>query len=370
MHDACQLRLRVRGVEYGDIISATWTRGLEQVVDTASLEVSEKWMQPGKREAFPFRKFAPAEFVVDGTVVLTGFVKAMPRGYGESGPRNFKVELVSKAWRAVRCSYAGKSRTWRDVPIMRIATDVFGSFEDDPIKVTTRLVDIGETFSRHGAQVGESAWSVLHRALKARGLWCVSKPDGNVEIVEAGSLPYVTPVVGPGVPGMRPNAKAGQFDDSGEELFSDYIVVGQAGKRADWFGAQAAHGWALAHDPSVELYGPLILFESSISKQRELEHRADWEMKTRAARARRIPYTVQGAYWDGALIETNRRIAVIDPGLDTEGEFLIANATTTFGGGTSTAIDVMPPQAFLRESAPPKKGTAPRDQDGKFVAYD
>jgi hypothetical protein len=79
-YDASKLRLRVNGVEYGDILSATWTRGIEQVVHSASLTVSEKWMQPTKIRAFPFRKFAPCEFVVDDVVSAVAVIVASAEG--------------------------------------------------------------------------------------------------------------------------------------------------------------------------------------------------------------------------------------------------------------------------------------------------
>lgn len=368
MRDASDIRFSVNGVEYGDIISATLTRGLEQVVDSVALEVSEKWMQPGQTRALPFRTHDPFEFIIDGKVVVTGYISALPRGYTGISAKRFTINGMSKAWLAVKGSYVGKVRRWSDAPLLRILTDIMGTFEID-VSAADGLADLDVPFEKFGASIGESAWSIAQRALRLRGLWARSMGDGSLRIEEAGTLGYSTPIIGRGVEGKRMNVLSASFDDPAADLHSVIYVVGQSARRLDWSGDQAAGTNASAKDESVTVPCPLVLVESGISKHKDLEDRAKWEVRTRAGRARQVTYTVQSAYWDGKLLEPNRMMNVDDPALDLSGEFLISSATTSFGSGTTTTLALVPPDAFLRKSPPPKRSKKPRRRDGKVVEW-
>lgn len=356
MHDAVDIRLRVRGNEYPDIVRATWTRSMEQVNDLLELDMGEKWFLRGQEKALPFRKFDPCEFVVDDRVVLTGYITGVPRSGGEDG-RSMRVMASSKVWAPARASYTAERRQWVDATVMQIARDVMRPFG---INVTTDVLQIDdEPFARHGANLGETAWAVLHKALRARGLWARSKANGDIEIIEADDLPYSTPLVGADVPGQEATILSSDFPDAAEE-FSEYLVVGQSGRRKDWANNQAAHGWAKVVDPSVGIHCPLLISEPSMSKQRELEYRANYEFGARAGMARRWSCIVQGIYWDKQLIETNRIFSVVDPRIDVEGNMLLVSVSTSFDAeGTLSALELSPPEAFMRESPPTRTRNTP-----------
>ncbi len=366
MRDSADVRLRVKGREYGDIERVVVTRSIEQLADDVDITLSEKWLQDGSALGFPIKAGDDFELVVDSDVLVTGFISSIPISYSATD-HMVSMSGLSRGGHLATSSYTGRPRTWREAGLDRIVRDVLAPYEID-VKISA---DIGEPFSRFAANIGETSWSVVERALQKRGLWMMSLTDGNLEIVEAGTSRYVTPILGPG-PGQQTNVLRGAREDRFTERHDRVIVVGQSGSRADWTGDQAIKGVAIELDPGVETHRPLVIQESGESGQSKLQARAQWEVRTRAGRARPLTYTMPAWATDDPgmpLWEPNRRVRVNDPKLDVEGEYLISAVSTTFGQGTTADLSLSAPEAFELLFTAPKKKAQARGRRGKYQPW-
>lgn len=366
MRDAADLRLRVRDLEYGDIKAATLTRGVEQVADMLTIEATAKWLRLNR--AFPLQSGDECQFVIDGAVVMTGIVTAIPLGYTATD-HSVQIMAKSRASAMVSSSYTGKPRTWREASLEQIVRDVA-----KPYGIAVNVsADTGEPFKKYGAGIGESSWSVIQRAITARGVWAVSRSDGSIDIVETGTKRYRTPIVGRGGLGTQ-NVLAGSREDRYEDRHSEVIVVGQSGRRANWSDDQATKGFASAVDPGVAGHRPLVIYEGSESAQSKLKARAEWEVRRRAGDSRALSYTLLGwAEFDVGqpLWEPNRIVRVDDPLLDARGDFLISEVVTSFGDGTTATLTCVAPETYQRDAPVPmaRHEMQPRDSNGRWSPW-
>jgi len=95
-------------------------------------------------------------------------------------------------------------------------------------------------------------------------------------------------------------------------------------------------------------FRPLLLVADGGESRAELQDRARWEARVRAARARRVTVTVQG--WrdsDGGLWAPGDRVRVRDEWLGVDAELVVAGVTMTLDeGGRRTVLSLVRADAF------------------------
>jgi prophage tail gpP-like protein len=370
--NAAALALVVDGVEYRDIKRATVEMALDQFADTVSVEMSDAWALQSLALTFPFEEGASFDFTVDGEIWVTGFVTSLPISYNAD---DHSVAMEGLSWGGnLTTSSHLEPRVWRDAPLDRIVNDVARPYGLGV--VVESGVDLGEPFRRFAAGVGETSYEVIRRAASKRGLWVTcGGNESDVTILKVGSERYSTVIVGGRVPGRECNVLAGSRSASILDRHDEIIVVGQSGEHSDWSGDQATYGLAVAKDFGVNIFRPLVIHEPSESGAKKLQRRADWEVRTRAGKARRLDYTLQGYLAenepDGAQAwRANRRIQVLDELLDVDDELLIERVRVDFvPDGTTTSLSLVAPQAYDQLAPPPRSKTLPRGRKGQFVAW-
>ena len=371
MRDAADIALVVEGVEYRDIARATVEMALDQFADVVTVQMSEKWAERRGSLVFPFEEGAPFDFVVDGEIWVTGFVSELPISYTAD---DHSVGATCLSWGGnLTTSCHLKPMVWRDATLDRIVRDVVSPYG---LKTIVQPgVDLGEPFRRFAAGVGETSYEVIRRAASKRALWVTcGGNESDVSIVQTGTERIGQVIVGGGVPGRQANVLAGSRSATFTDRHDEIHVVGQSGEHADWYADQATHGHAVAHDYGVKIFRPLVIHEPSESGAKKLQRRADFEVRTRAGRSRRLQYTVQGCYAEdpafGPVVWLpNHLVQVIDGLLDVDDELLIERVTNDFTlEGTTTMLDLVAPQAYDQLAPPPKKRELPRGRKGRFVA--
>jgi prophage tail gpP-like protein len=370
MARAAILDLIVDGVGYRDIKRCSITRAFDQLADEVSIEMSDLWVEQRPALTFPFEEGDPFELRVDGEIWLTGIISTLDLSYSAD---SHVAQMTGMSWACnltTSCHLA--PRKWYDAPLDRIVRDVASPYGLD-VSVQDG-VDLGENFKQFGIGVGELSFEVIRRAAVRRGLWVTSDIESNLVICQAGRERMSHVIVGPRVPGRVQNVLEGRRMASFLDRHDEVIVVGQSGEHADWYDDQATHGVATAKDFGVEIYRPLVIHEPSESGATKLQRRADWEVRTRAGRARRLQYVVQGYLAEderpGPVVWLpNVRVPVIDGLLDVDGELFIERASTDFTTeGTTTTLDLVLPQTYDLLAPPPKKNIQPRGRKGKWVS--
>lgn len=372
MSDAADLALVVDGFEYRDIKRCSVTRAIDQVADEVSFELADTWAETGAL-ALPILEGDEFELYVDGTLWVTGFIAQRPMSYSGSS-HSLSFVGLSKTAHLTTSSHEGPPRTWQDVTLDQICRDVCGPYG---IGVNVFAQDLGKPFSRFAASIGEQAFDVIRRAVTKRGLLCSSSAEGDLEIFESGQDAMQTPIIGQRVPGMPSNVKAASSDADFTNTYSRIVVVGQSSTTADWTADQASQGFAVATVPWVQQHRPLVIYDPGESGHEKLQRRADWEMRTRIGRSRRLSYTLQGYLALGENPpqpwEPNRLVQVIDGWFDINEQMLIERVQTDFTSdssqGTSTTLDVVAPQAYEVLAPPPKSKSKPRNRKGQYTGW-
>lgn len=371
--NAAHLELIVDGVSYRDIKQASITRAIDELADSVDIEMSDLWIEQRPSLAFPFEEGDEFEFRVDGEIWLQGIVTELENGYSKDG---VTVSMRGMSW-AVNLTTACvlKPRRWTDAPLDRIVRDIVKAYGLEVSVDPT--VDIGEPFKRFAAGVGETAFECIRRAVSKRGLLVVSDIESNLVITKAGPERMNHTIVGARVPGRRINVLSASRSARLLDRHDEIIVVGQSGERSDWTDDQASHGIASAHDWGIDIFRPLVIHEPSESSRKKLQARADWEVRTRAGKARTYQCTVQGYLAEEELPGPrdwypNRRIHVIDGLCDIDEELLIEHVNVQFDAtsGTTTTLYLVAPETYDPLAPPTKKKTKkPRGRKGRFVAY-
>lgn len=372
MSDAASISFVVDGFEFGDIKQVTVNRAIDQIADEVYVQLADTWAETGSL-AVPFVEGDPFVLRVDGELWITGFINSLPISY-EGNNHSVGVYGLSKPGHLSTSCHEGPPRTWQDVTLDRIVRDVCTPYG---IGVNVYAQDLGEPFKRFAAAIGEQAFDVIRRACTKRGLWAVSNEDGDLEIIEAGQDMMRTPIVGQRVPGRPTNVIGGSRDATFSDTYSRIVVVGQASGSTDWRDDQMSHGFAVATVPWVKQHRPLVIHESGESGQKKLQRRADWEVRTRTGRSRKLSYTLQGYLAESELPvpapwRPNVRVHVTDGLLDIDEELLIERVATNFttsGTGTTTELDLVAPQAYELLAPAPKSKTVPRGRRGQFIPY-
>jgi len=370
--NAADLELLVNDVAYRGFERCTITRAFDQLADEVAITMPDLWVEQRGTLAFPFEEGDPFELWVDGEIWVQGIITSLPLGYG---PEGLTAEIQGMSW-AVNLTTSShlNPRVWRDATLDRIVRDVVG-----PYGLTVSVqpgLDLGEPFRRFTAGIGETSFEVCRRAALKRGVWITSDIESNIVITAAGADRIGHVIVGPRVPGRQLNVKTGRREATFLDRHDEIIVVGQSGEHSDWSGDQATYGYASAKDYGVDIFRPLVLHEPSESGAKKLQRRADFEVRTRVGRSRRLQYVVQGHLADenpaGPVVWLpNRLVQVVDKLLDVEDELLIERVQTDFangGEGTLTTLDLVAPYAYDLLAPPPKKRQQSRGRKGKFVA--
>lgn len=369
MRDAADISWIVDGTEYRDIKRLTVTRAIDQIADEVYVELADTWAETGAL-ALPFLEGDPFELRVDGDLWVTGFINSRPLAY-DAQSHSIGAYCLSKTGHLSTSCHEGPPRTWVDVPLDQIVRDVCGPYG---IGVNVFAQDLGKNFTRFAASIGEQAFDVIRRACTMRGVWATSNADGDLEIIEAGQDLMLTPIIGQRVPGQATNVLSGSSDATHADTYSKIVVVGQASGSTDWTGDQMSHGFAVAKCPWVTSHRPLVIHASGESGHEKLQRRADWELRTRTGKSRRLSYVMQGYLADlelpAAPWRPNTRVQVVDGWLDIDEQFLIERVANEFGpSGTTVTVDLVAPQTYEVLAPAPKSKTMPRGRKGQFTPY-
>lgn len=328
--------LKIAGVFYGGWKSVRVSRSIEQMAGAFELEITERW--PGQALASPIKPGESCQVLLDGDVVITGYVDVVAPEY-DATHHSIRISGRDRTGDLVDCSAVYKSGQWRDVRLDRLAADLLKPFG---IAVVVEA-DVGRPFSSWNIQEGESVFECLDRAARMRALLLTSNPAGDLVITRAGKEQLANGLV------EGRNIKAARADFSWKERFSTYAVKGQGRLGADGETVHAAPRGQVT-DPVIPRYRPLVVVAESHSENASLRDRAEWERNVRRGRSARASITMQG--WrepGGTLWQPNRLVPVTSPLLWLDNaEMLIVGCTYTLDdqGGTLTELAIAKPEAF------------------------
>lgn len=328
------VELYVRGRILRSWSSVAVTRSL----DTAA--AAFRMACPG-RSPFPVAPGDLVEVLAGGELILKGHADRVERQLASSGSvvsiegRDVTADLVD-------CSPPESPPEWTSIDLEDLLTQVAGPFG----VLLDYQAGPKAPLERVRPRPGDTAWSVIERACRLRGVLVYSNGTGRLVVREAGrDLSDVELVEGS-------NLLAATFTADDSLRFRTYTVRGQRPGSNSAFGDLVTRVQGEATDDGARAGRRLIILAEGLVTNQTSEERAQWEATVRAAAAARLEAVVgdwRKAPTEGALDfwTPNEQVAVRAPSLDMDGYLLAREVTLEQDQESQRAvIDLVRADAF------------------------
>ena len=336
--------LTVNGTAHAGWTSVEVVRSIETIAGTFSLGLTERW--PGASENRPVLPGDACTVEIGGDVVITGYVDDVEPSYSAAS-HEITVRGRDAAGDLVDCSAVHEPGEWKELKLEAIAADLCRPFG---IKVSTATYT-GKAFKKFRIEEGETVFEAIERACRQRAGLPVSDGRGGLVMTRADPDARV-PGVLKGGPGGQILAATGRF--SNRDRYSNYTVKGQQAGDDFAFGTAAAEPSAEASDLGIRRHRPLVIIAEDQGDAGAFADRARWEANVRAGRSRAATVTVQGWRHQGGIWTPNSTVAVEDPWIGADGDFIVAGVKLTREewSGSRTELDLKLPGAFALTAMP------------------
>ena len=214
--------------------------------------------------------------------------------------------------------------------IIRVICATFGIAFSNP-----RNVAVGAPLKTFSVEPGAKAFETIQKLCKGRGIIPISDGCGNVSLFSTDSCKHGDALI----QGKNILSASGKINDSNR--YSKYIVLGT--------GDPKKKIQAVVTDETVERYRPLIIVDSSATTQEQVQARAAWEAKIRAAKSLSFNVSVSGwkdshGLWEPGLLCPFEAPAA---GMVTRTDFLVNSVSFGWGsGGEISELTLIPPEVF------------------------
>jgi prophage tail gpP-like protein len=341
----------VDGRRYSGWKSIRVTRSIESLAGSFALDVSDRWAN--QDEPWPIREEDPCQIAIDGTVVVDGFVDKRSQSISATS-RALSYSGRDRAGSLVDCSAivsggatAGSKWTFYNVDVAQFTAAVAKPFG---IRVSVQPGLKLPKVPVLALHPGETAYESIKRAAGDDGVLVVSDGAGGIVITRAGASRAAALLQGD-------NVLSASVEYDGAERFHRYIIATQV-PGTDEAAGEATQIQGQALDLGVRRTERVLLIRPDKGySAADARRRADWEARTRAARAEKVSVSVQGWYQraGGALWTPNANTLVSIPSIGVNGNMVISQVEYSIGdGGQITQLSLVRPDAFAPE---PKAAT-------------
>lgn len=273
------LILRTAGYEHGGWKSMDVFLSMEQMADTFSLSVTEKWK--GQKERRSIKKGSPSTIEIDSELVMTGYVGEVSPTY-DATTHMISVNGDSRTIDLVECS--ADTFQWSGLTLAQGAQKLC-----EPYGITV-IDEVGDTqvFDSLKGDAGAKISDVLMEAAHIRACLLMSTPDGNLRITRAAAGPAVAKLE------LGVNAVQCTGNESAHDLFSLLKILEQNPGTDFDSASDSAAVQAETTDPSVGRFRQLIIDGEYPMDAAQAKQRIENERNVRWGRSQRCTYTVRG----------------------------------------------------------------------------
>lgn len=335
--DGVKITVEVNGLVYEGWLQSEVERSIEAISGTFNIPVS---LIPGQPPAI--KRQDAIKVRIGDEVVITGSVLAAEPFYRRDDC-GMRIVGRDRTGDLVRCSAIHKGGQWRGAKLEQICKDLLAPYGIE-LKVET---DTGAVLSDFKLSHGESVVDALARAARLRGVLVTRDNGGRLLLTKAGTVTFSGAIVR----GQNVIAMDGIGTD--EQRHSDYIVYGQQNTITDFETSRSLK--AVAKDPEVTRYMPLVINADGNTTQAELQTLVDHTARVRRGQANGFRYTVEGWTHQGKPWPVNQQVPIYDDiaGLD-GAKWLICHVRQhcTLREGDVTELTVRPIEAY--DTAPLK----------------
>ncbi|VVA46987.1 Phage late control gene D protein (GPD) [Serratia ficaria] len=347
-----ELTLNVDGKIWGGWTAMTINRSLDSIAGEFDLAVTAQWSQAAPRSIKPGMACS-VNIGPDRT--LTGYIDDFIPSYDD---RNVSLRVLGrdKTGDLVDSSVVDKSGQWRGQKLEQIAAAICKPYN---IQVITET-DTGDTFGGVTLEQGETAFELLDRLAKQRGVLMTSDAWGRLVITRASTKrASVALVLGQNILAAR-----GRF--SWRERANQYIVKGSAAAGGTTWDDQPVKviggRQVVITDAEITRYRPKILVNEDNLTVGGASARGEWYKASAMGEANATDITVAG--WrengeTGPLWLPNILVPIDDPIQQLKVTWLIKTVSFSHDeNGRITVLTLAPPESMdmPTEKAKGKKG--------------
>lgn len=305
-------------------------------------EVGMTELYPGEADAIAIQTGDPISVMIGADLVITGYVDRYVPSIDASG-HSVSISGRGKCQDLVDCSARWPGGQISGSSVLGIAQKLAS-----PFGITVSAIgSAGGGIPQFNLCLGETAFEIIERICRYRGLLAYEGVDGNLVLATAGTASHSSGFA------EGQNALSASITYSMDQRFSEYDVylmsmdvLGDIGNGGNLVGK--------ATDTGVPRFRPkAIICESGGGGQDVSLQRAKWEAARRAGRG--LALTVKADSWrdsSGKLWTPNMLAPVQFPTLKLGlNNWLIGEVTYERDNenGTTASLSIMPPQAFLPE---------------------
>lgn len=333
------VHLTVNGLEYKGWKTVSIERSVDTISGVFGLEVSDRWAAGA--EPWPIVPGAECVLSVDGNVLLTGYVDVIKPSFDKT-TRSLQVSGRDKAADMVDSSALNDPDSWSGITLGKLAVELAKPFG---IEVVDQSGD-AQQFGLVKIQPGETAFEILERYSRQRGVLTISDGNGRIVLTTPGKQ-RADVSLSQGVNILR---ASGTSDHS--KRFNQYLVTGQTAGTDTAFGTEAAQVEGEARDENVRTARRLLIVAQNSADATNMQAAAAWEASVRAARSSPLTITVQDWYQTqgGRLWQPGEIVQVKSAWLQlsTPVDFLINTVrfTKSDSDGTLTELELLQPDAY------------------------
>lgn len=332
--------LRLNSVPYEGWEQINVSRSLERGSGTFQLTLSAFAPQQKNLLGDQMRPGAKAEVLIDGQMVLAGYVDQVSYDFDST---------------MSRITVSGRDRV---ADLIDCAASVDGPFEYSSAKLESILgsildpydikltleADTGAVFKRIAIQPGESAFDFIERLCRFRSLLPISDGVGGLLLTKPGATRSKGALV------YGQNILSASINLDHLDRFSLVVVKGQTEGSEDNTAGDVASGEGRATDKFVGRFRPKLLTAEGQGANLSLQERAKWQVSMARARSIRASFTVAGWMCDPeeeTLWQVNTIVGVSSEAQGISRDMLVMGLTFSRSEqGTLTTLDLALPEAF------------------------
>ncbi len=328
-----EVRLIVANRAYSSWKSINVTRAITSVSGSFALTVSD-------RANLPVREEDRCQVTIGDETLVDGFIER--RGIRlDKSTFDISFSGYDKAQAIVANSALLDRWTFRKTNLLTMARELAKPFG---VTVTTASgLELPPAPDKVAVSPGDSAFDAVIREAAKDGILLVSDGAGGILLTRGGTA-RAEPIV------QGNNLLTGFIDYNGSERYHRYVVLASR-PGDDNSSGDATRIRGEATDTEVRRTDRvLVIRPSTAMTNAQAQAHADWQARTRAARAETLNITVED--WQqpasGKLWPVNHLSRVQTSALRIDGDLLITEATHTLDneGGEITRLRLVRPDAF------------------------
>ncbi len=361
------ITIQVNGVPFQDFTSASVSYAIDTL--TRTFQFSSTNVPSDGIITFPFKRGDACKILVDGEVVVTGFIERISGG-GGSDSHMLSVEGRGRSSDLLDSQlFEPKELTAGSLTLADIIQSVLTNIQSD-----VGIIDLVNPPPFNKAEdiispsQGMQAFELIEQYSRKRQSLISENAEGDIVIANVEPSPVNYQIIHK-VNNNTNNVVRWAFTQSDTDLYNRYIVVGAqdavvnaleinqllADFNIDFVVFQTNNTVSPVIDSNVRIGRQYVSVMSDGYSNEQCAERAKWSRRVRLARARSYSATVLGYRdFNGDLFNTNTLIDVDDDYADINRKQLINSITFSYSlRGSFTLFGLLEPDSYLSASEEP-----------------